>query len=74
MKTVSVNAHFDAKHLQLDEPLDLVPNTKFIVTVLSEHKKWLQFSSQGLARAYTDDKESYDLNDIKVPNPAYARG
>ena len=78
MKTVSVTAHFDGKHIQLDEPLNLAPNVKLMVTVLpkqdSEREEWLQFSLQGLARAYADDEESYDLSDIKVPNPAYDRG
>ena len=77
MKTVSVTAHFDGKTIQLDEPLDLAPNTKLMVTVLSEQdaerEEWLQFSSQGLARAYADDEESYDVSDVKVPNPAYER-
>lgn len=77
MKTVSVTAHFDGKHIQLEEPLDLVPNTKLMVTVLSEQdserEEWLQFSLRGLARAYADDEESYDLSDVKVPNSAYDR-
>ncbi len=78
MKTVSVTAHFDGQHIQLDEPLDLAPNTKLMVTVLSsqdfERHAWLQVSLQGLARAYSDDEEDYDLSDIKVHNPAYDRG
>ena len=77
MKTVSVTAHFDGKQIQLDEPLNLAPNAKLMVTVLSEQdserEEWLRFSLQGLARAYADDEESYDLSDIKVPNPVYER-
>ena len=77
MKTISVTAHFDGEHIQLDEPLNLEPNTKLMVTVLSgnnaERDQWLQFSLQGLARAYADDEESYSLSDIRVPNPAYDR-
>ncbi|MEM7735650.1 MAG: hypothetical protein AAF267_07645 [Deinococcota bacterium] len=78
MKTVSVTAHFDGKHIQLDEPLDLKPNTKLMVTVLpaqdSEREAWSRFSLEGLARAYSDNDEAYDLSDIKVPNPTYDRG
>lgn len=78
MKTISVTAHFEGKNIQLDEPLDLEPNTKLMVTVVSgqdsERQEWLQFSLQGLARAYHDDEESYDLSGIKVHNPAYDRG
>ena len=78
MKTVSVTARFDGKHIQLDEPLDLEPNTRLMVTVLpgqdAEREEWLQLSLQGLARAYADDEGSYDLSDVKIPNPAYDRG
>ena len=78
MKTVSVTAHFDGKHIQQSEPLELAPNTKLMVTVLSsqdaERQAWLQVSLQGLARAYNDDEEDYDLSDIKVHNPTYDRG
>lgn len=76
MKTVSVTARFDGKNIQLDEPLDLAPNTKLMVTVLSEdieREEWLRLSLQGLARAYAADEVSYDLNDIKVINPEYER-
>ena len=74
MKTVSITAHFDGKHVRLDEPLDLEPDTKLMVTVLpgedAEREGWLQVSLRGLARAYADDEESYDLSDVEVPNPA----
>lgn len=35
MKTISVTARFDGKHIVLDEPLELAPNTQLIVTVSS---------------------------------------
>ncbi len=61
MKTVSVTAHFDSEHIQLDEPLDFALDTKLMVTVLSgqdtERESWLQFFLQGLARAYADDEK-----------------
>ena len=48
MKTVSVTAHFDGKHILLDELLDLKPNEKLIVTVLPEQdierEVWLELS------------------------------
>jgi hypothetical protein len=77
MKTLSVTAHFDGKHIQLDEPLDLELNTKLMVTVLSsqdsERLAWQQLSSQGLAHAYDNNEEEYSLDDVKVPNPTYER-
>jgi hypothetical protein len=75
MKTVSVSAHFDGKHIRLDEPLELEPNTKLLVTVLSqqdsEHEDWLRLSAKGLASAYGDDEPEYTLDSIIEINPDY---
>ncbi len=77
MKTVSVTAHFDGKQIQLDEPLDLKPNAKLMVTLLpgqeSEREGWQAISLQGLERAYSEEEDAYDLSDIKTPNPNYER-
>ena len=75
MKTISVTAHFDGEHILLDEPLDLKPNEKLIVTILpeqdTEREVWHQLSKESLARAYTDGEEDYSLSDVKTPNPMY---
>ncbi len=75
MKTVSVTAHFDGEHVLLDEPLELEPDEKLIVTVLSnrdpEHDAWQLLAKRGLAAAYADDEEEYSLSDVRVANPAY---
>ena len=34
MSNVSIPAHFDGERILLDEPIELEPNTKLIVTVL----------------------------------------
>lgn len=34
MDTVSVSAHFDGERIVLDEPFELEPNAKLIVTIL----------------------------------------
>lgn len=77
MKTVSVTAYFDGKQIQLDEPLDLKPNTKLMVTVLSDQESdretWQAIAIQGLERAYTEEDEVYDLSDVKTSNPSYER-
>ena len=77
MKTVSVTAHFDGEHIQLDEPLDLEPNVRLMVTVLpgqnDEHGAWQQLSADGLARAYSEDEEEYSLSDLKTVNSTYER-
>lgn len=74
MKTVSVTAHFDGEHIRLDEPLDLGPNTKLMVTVLStendERSSWQQLPADNFARAYSKVEE-YAFSDLKTVNPAY---
>ena len=77
MKTISVTAHFDGEHIKLDEPLDLEPNTRLMVTVLSsqDHERlaWHQLAVKGLANAYSDDKEEYSVSDVKIANPTHER-
>ena len=77
MKTVSVSAHFDGEHIQLDEPLELEPNARLMVTVLpkqdDERSAWQRLSARGLANAYGENEEEYSLSDVKVSNPAYER-
>jgi hypothetical protein len=34
MKTVTLSAHFDGKHIQLDEPFKLAPEARLLVTVV----------------------------------------
>lgn len=50
MNGISVPAHFDGERILLDEPLNLEPNTKLLVTVLPnvdiEHESWLLLSGK----------------------------
>ncbi|MCT7976139.1 hypothetical protein [Laspinema olomoucense] len=76
MKVISLSAYFDGQSIQLDEPYQLEPNTKLIVTVIpeqpSERETWLSWSSHQLNRAYNAEDE-YPLDSIKVTNPDYER-
>ena len=36
---VTVKAHFDGEQIQLDEPIELKPNTKLLVTVLEAEEE-----------------------------------
>ena len=59
MPTVSLKAHYDGKTIRLDEPFDLPPNTRLMVTVLppltdAAHEDWSNLSAANLARAYGD--------------------
>jgi hypothetical protein len=71
----SIRAHFDGEHILLDEPVELEPNTKLIVTVLtaedSDRDVWLAVSRKRLEAAYENGEEEYPLDLIKEPNAEY---
>ena len=65
-----IPAHFDGEHILLDEPVELEPNTKLLVTVLPkdiEHEAWLGLSSTRLQAAYDNDEEGYSVDSVKEP-------
>ena len=80
MKKVSLPAHFDGEQICLDEPFELKPNTKLIVTVLldessdDEHHWWMRLAEEGLAAAYGENETEYSLDLIKESNPDYEGG
>ena len=77
MNAITLRAHFDGKKIVLDEPFELEPDTKLIVTVLlkegidSEREDWANLAMQGLARAYGDDEPEYSPDMLKEVNPEY---
>lgn len=79
MPMIAVPAHFDGERICLDEPYDLEPNTKMIVTILPketsdhEHQSWSRLSIQRLQDAYRDDEPEYSSALLKTVNPDYER-
>jgi hypothetical protein len=77
MDTITLRAHFDGERILLDEPYELEPDTKLLVTVLPNHEsngereEWHGLSAAGLAQAYGDDEPEYSLEMIKEANPEY---
>jgi hypothetical protein len=74
MTPKTINAHFDGKQIVLDEPFELEPNMKIVVTILpedDEREEWRSAAMQSLARAYGDDEPEYGLDSIKEWNPDY---
>ncbi len=75
MDAISIPAHFDGERILLDEPFELEPNTKLMVTILPKHdterESWLHLSGRRLAGAYGADEEGYSLDLIKEANPEY---
>ena len=70
---LEIRGHFDGAHVLLDEPCELKPNTKVIVTVLQddENADWYLLGKKNLARAYADDEPEISLDRIKEFNPEY---
>jgi hypothetical protein len=70
MPIISLKAHFDGKHIRLDEPFELPLDAQLLVTVLTpsasdqERADWLELSIQGLERAYGDNEPDYSTAEI----------
>ncbi len=70
MPTMALRAHYDGKHIVLDEDFELKPNTQLMVTILplqpidQERILWSQLSSTSLANVYSDDEPEYTLDFI----------
>jgi hypothetical protein len=75
MQIVTLQAHFDGKQILLDEPYELAPNTKLVVSVIQmqneEREDFTRFSLANLERAYGENEPEYSLNLIKEANPKY---
>lgn len=70
MPIMSLKAHYDGRHILLDEPFQLPTNAQLIVTVLEpelldERDAWADLAASGLARAYGDDEPEYTIDDLK---------
>ncbi len=73
MKTVTVTAHFDGEHIQLDEPFALHADARLLITILpesladTERQEWYALSKSGLARAYSEDEPDYPASLVRTP-------
>lgn len=75
MENITLRAHYDGTQILLDDPVELQPNTKLLITVIQEpemeRETRLNFSTQGLATACGDDEPEYPLTLVKEHNPEY---
>ncbi len=70
MPTVTLRAHYDGKHILLDEGYDLPLNAPLMITILppiteGDRVQWSTAAAQGLARAYGDNEPDYTSADIR---------
>lgn len=70
---LEIRGHFDGTQVLLDEPCDLKPNTKVIITVVEDDADadWYLLGKKSFARAYADDEPEISLDKIKKLNPEY---
>ncbi|TVQ85195.1 MAG: hypothetical protein EA400_16375 [Chromatiaceae bacterium] len=68
MPAITVKAHYDGRTIQLDEPIELAPNARLLVTVLESTDgngtDWRSLATEGLARAFGDDEPDYGPEDL----------
>jgi hypothetical protein len=74
MPSITLRAHFNGTQVILDEPVSLEPNTKLLVTVLSngtdsEADEWYEFSAQQFASAFGENEPEYGSDDLVEVNP-----
>jgi hypothetical protein len=79
MKTITLSATFDGKHIRLEEDFPLPKDVRLLVTVLPEAADdetaflqfWRQLSADSLARAYGREEPEYTLDMVREVNPKY---
>ena len=78
MENITLHAHYDGSQIQLDEPYELQPDARLLITVIppdaADNSAWENFSRQGLAAAYSPAEPEYALSMVKDANPSYERG
>jgi hypothetical protein len=72
MPSITLKAHFDGRSIQLDEPFEIPPNARLLVTVVeptgdADRDPWLALSREGLARAYGEAEPEYGPEDLRRP-------
>jgi hypothetical protein len=65
----TLEVHYDGRTIRLDEPHELPPNARLLVTVFAptpdaEREGRARLGGEGLARAYTDSEPDYGPEDV----------
>jgi hypothetical protein len=67
MKTVTLSAHFDGKHIQLDEPFKLPPDARLLVTAVPEELEYA-LTEYGVTSEQIDacvERVNKDIKDLR---------
>ena len=85
MSYLAIPAHFDGLQIRLDEPVNIKPGAKLIITILPKPQEsyethgnhteddWTQLAMAGLENAYGENEPEYSLDLIIEANSDYER-
>ena len=80
MSAVTLRGHYDGSKIVLDEPFELKPNARLMITVLPEEQSdlsdgereaWFKWAKEKFSYAYDEDEPEYTMSLIKKANPDY---
>ena len=75
MSVITLKAHYDGKHVCLDEPIDLALNTPVLVAITQldavdkDRAEWFALAQAAFARVYGDDEPDYS-NAVILERPS----
>ncbi len=85
MSYLAIPAHFDGLQIRLDEPVNIKPGAKLIITILPKPQEsyethrnhteddWTRLAMAGLENAYGENEPEYSLDLIIEANSDYER-
>ena len=62
MESIVLHAHYDGSQIRLDDPIELRPGTRLLITVIQpddDMAAWHELSLRGLAAAYDAGEQDY---------------
>lgn len=76
MASVTLRAHFNGNQVVIDEPAELKPDTKLLITVLPDTEgdrssEWFQMAETSFDTAFGDDEPEYGPENLVKANPKY---
>ena len=72
MPSTNPKAHYQGRSIPSDEPYEVPPNARLLVTRVAaaldaERDLWASLAGEDLARAYGDNEPDYALDDVRRP-------
>ena len=68
MESIVLHAHYDGSQIRMDDPVELRPGTRLLITVIQpddDMAAWHELSLRGLAAAYDAGEQDYALSLVR---------